>query len=476
MKNKTLIRLSIIVILCILFISNSNAQRKWWVYLSPAEGVNLYNAAFFNELKTQADNYVSTGITNPIGKISHNEMWVIEMGNALETVSAVFFARKYGEYGGTYNSELDNYRTFLVNCWRRMILEGPWSTFVIYNADSPDWYCADIALRTWISGGWASYDAIRDDLSTTDRTDIDAWYSGYADHLWNSPESEYMVRNTNRPLSMMAQSNIIALVMQDQIREDSYFNATKFGRSKYNRAFLNIIDNYNWGFRAGCENYFTLQYGLPEEMYRSDSWHGINAVAHAFQGMMNMTHAARNGGSASWDMLNPVTQNQANLKKMTDFWYDATFGSLLPAYLEYTHCLENSTGYGAFLYEPVKGLMKKNIGYSFAYLDSRFETADWGEFKALTPTYRDFYDNTKQKLYKFRANQLRNTPVNFGTTSLPALPVNSLNGLVEFFDLKGQLINRKIINNQGFNIPDLQMPKGIYLLKNNNHVQKFVVQ
>lgn len=399
-------------VLVLSLMTTGSLKARMWVYLTPEEGQQLYGSSFFAELQAQADNYVAKGITNPINKISHNEMWVIEMGNAIEVASAVMFARKHGQYDGVYHPALDSYRTFLVTCWKRMIQEGPVNTMIIYGGRSDEWYESDISLRPWIAGAWASYDAIRDDLASADRTAIDTWIGDFANGLWTHKDATYMSIGTNRPHSLIAQCCIIALVLQNQPLFETYYNTQKFGQGNKNRSLKNIIDVFGYPLRAGCENGLPQDYGISDELQRSDGSHGVDAIKHVFLAMMHISHAARHGGSPTWDMLHSENQNQQNLQRMINYWYRMTFGDLHTQFVNYIHAVEDLSGYTAAAggnYEPVKHLMKKHIGSAFAYLDSRFETADWGAFTALSPTYRDYYDGTKQKLYKLRAKMLRET-------------------------------------------------------------------
>ncbi len=366
------------------------AGRSFWVYMTPCEAEALYNSADFAELKNYADNFVQNGMVNPISKIDHKLAWVGEAEAALESVSAVYMARKWGEFGGDYNSALAGYLNFVKSIWTS-VTATPLSTWTYYS--SANWYEGDISLRYWLHGAFASYDGIRDDLASSDRNSIDNWLRSFANTMWTSTENTmlYSERFKNRGTSAFGQCQLIALLLQDQPLFETYFNELSYGSGNKPRGFKEVLDMFGYTRNASCGG-IPDTYGYPLELTYRDGIHGIIPIVHALNAMQNISHAARTGGSQTWDILYEPYNETANLNAMLDVWYRIGFGDLYNAFNNYARCVEGSSPF----WDPIKYSLKGKVAESFAWLDGRYDNLDWG------------YISPMQKLWKFRAIQMRN--------------------------------------------------------------------
>ncbi|BAC91645.1 hypothetical protein [Gloeobacter violaceus] len=325
--------------------SASTAARRWWAYLSPAEARQLYTSPVFAAIKSEAQSTYLGGLRTPRTCLHTRSPWVQQMAAAQEMLSATYLALKWGKYGGADNSELDAYRERIADNWKAILEAGPidlWQDnfdgvtrqFVAGGCDytqsyQPGWYEGDIALRFWIFGALPSYDAVRDELSTSEREAIDTWLRGLADQLWSGRD---FGREHNRGASAVAQAHVIALVLQDRSRFESYYSHASGGLKDYYRQM-------NYAPLAGCD--FPERPGLTRELSYRDGAHGIHPVIHGFGALAVAAHAARTGGSADWNVAR--TGDPAGLRAVLDTWY-AISGPLRRRFTAYAHCLERRSG------------------------------------------------------------------------------------------------------------------------------------
>ncbi len=420
----------------------SQTERTWWVYMTPQEGIELYNSPHFKDIRAVADQFLS-GYNPAINKISHTESWISELDQGLEHTAAVYFALKHGKYNGSTNPEMQPYIDFSAKWWLFLTQKGKLSTWVKNQQySSPDWYEGDITLRYWILGAFPSYDAIRYDLPTSTRTQVDTWLSGFASVLWDDEEQLYENRYANRGTASFGQALLIRLILQDKAGVDAYWDVMAYGGGKKNRGYKNIVDIFGYPRNSKCTS-VPDAFGYSDELRRRDGVHGIIVMAHAFNTMFNFTHAARNGGSSNWDILSPTNQNQAKLRELLDLWYRFAFGDLYDAFNTYARCVESDNGLTPF-WDPLKYGLKQKAGYSLAFIDERFETADWAKGDPAT-----------NNLWKLRSRMLRNTeggglPTN--TRYSPAFFAQNIRTYeqnAQYFSISGKRINTNSVSQVG---------------------------
>jgi hypothetical protein len=342
--------------------AESVPQRLWWVYLSPAEAAQLYHSESFAFIQKETDQILRSGVKSRREALKSGTGYVIEMGRSLELLSATYAALKWGRYQGKNDPSLTPHLDRIVEFWKDVLATGPaayWTdSFPTRTPVAIDkttgWREGDIALRSWIPGAWPSYDAVRDDLKPEDRRVIDEWMSQLAEKMW--ADQDFSLEH-NRGASRYAQAHIIALLLQDKGRVESYWNDPKRGLSHA----LGNFDNH-----TKPEFNFPYRPGLSKEHSYKTGPYGRGSMMHTFGGLMTMTHAARNGGDPAWDAAAPT--NQPFLNSMLDTWYDYGTGSRT-AYIEFCNALEMNW---AKHKQTTDESLSASLWMSFAFLQTRF--------------------------------------------------------------------------------------------------------
>ncbi|BAC91646.1 Ig-like domain-containing protein [Gloeobacter violaceus] len=368
----------IVLVLSFFLVSPAAAARNWWVFLSPTEAELLYKAASFSAIKSEVDNDYLNGLSEPKTCLDTRSPWVQQMAAAQEMLSATYLALKWGKYGGADNSELDAYRERIADNWKAILEAGPidlWQDnfdgvtrqFVAGGCDytqsyQPGWYEGDIALRFWIFGALPSYDAVRDELSTSEREAIDTWLRGLADQLWSGRD---FGREHNRGASAVAQAHVIALVLQDRSRFESYYSHASGGLKDYYRQM-------NYAPLAGCD--FPERPGLTSELASRDGIHGVQTVMHSFGALAVIAHAGHMGGNVDWNIYN-TTRDPNLLAGVLGTWYDIE-EALRDEFNSYIVCLENETD-ASESFEDTS--LDERVWAPLAFFQTRFQNVDsWG--------------------------------------------------------------------------------------------------
>ena len=352
-------------------------DRQWWVYLSPQEAKALYASPAFGLIKNEADTYYANGIEWPRTGLDHASNWVNQEAQAQEVLAATYLGLKWGKYNGGSAPELVGYLNRMLYTWRQVITAGPtdlYSTSIPHYAGqfaahsdpagafTPGWYEGDITLRNWLDGGYASYDAIRDDISVADRTTIDAWMRTMAGKLWKTNYGS----DQNRGASSHGQAQEMALLLQDKPLFAGYFNDQKYG-------FFQAPGFFN--FAPHPDGYFPQDAGLSLQIAFDDGPHGLNINRHVFQTLINITHAARHGGDAAWDV--PVSySDQKLLTNLLDNWYKMA-GPLDKTFVTYMREVEASQNTNPQLSTTLQSL-DGSLWEGYAMMDPRFLGVGYG--------------------------------------------------------------------------------------------------
>lgn len=362
--------------------AKAQTARQWWVYLSPNEAKELYQSPEFFRIKADADNLYLNKINSPRACLKSNTAYEVELRKALEILSSTYMGLKWGKYGGSLNPELTPYINRLVSDWKDIITTGPvslWTdNFGTNNAPGSGcigtvgWQEGDIALRAWIIGALPSYDAIRDDISQTDRDIIDVWFRGIAGKLFN--EQSFPLRH-NRGASKSAQAHVMALVLQDRALFNSYYQDSSQGLSI-------ALKNFNYSPSPACP--ITYRPGLSFEHSYKTGIYGRESVKHVFQSLLVIAHASRTGGAPSWDVVN--TSDGVLLNSILNTWFD--YGTdMRQQYIAYCNCLEiNWLGYA----QAKDTDLKEDFWMSFAYLQPRFLDVNyWNLNSTVTAIWKE---------------------------------------------------------------------------------------
>ncbi len=372
--------------------------RQWWVYLSPNEAKQLYQSPQFSGIKANADSLYLSGIKSPRGCLKSNTLYERELRAGLEVLSSTYAGLKWGKYKGSSNPELLPYLTTLTSDWKDVIATGPASLWTDSRSagcvGNVGWNEGDIALRDWIVGALPSYDAIRDDISSEERTIIDGWFRDVANKemaakgypLWH-----------NRGVSRAAQAHVMALVLQDKALFTSFYQDPILGMN-------NVIQNFKNQPSSNC-SFFPYRPGLGKEHSYKSGIYGRAATSHTFQALMIISHAARTGGYPAWDITN--TPDQALLNSILDTWYDYG-GVQRTQYIDYANCLERNWKNS---YKTVDTDLKEDFWVNFAYLQPRFLAVKyWNK------------DSTVANIWRIRSiflNNLSSNKVAFRKINIP---------------------------------------------------------
>jgi hypothetical protein len=366
----------------LLFVINPSAQaqtaRQWWVYLSPNESKELYQSPRFFRIKADADSLYLNKINSPRACLKSGKAYEVELRKALEVLSATYMGLKWGKYGGSFNPELTPYLNRLVSNWEDIISTGPvslWTDSFGAN-DAPGtgcigtvgWQEGDIALRAWIVGALPSYDAIRDDITQTQRDTIDAWFRSMAGKLFN--EQGFLLRH-NRGASKSAQAHVMALVLQDRALFTSFYLDPAQGMST-------VLQNFNYASISVCP--FPYRPGLSFEHYYKTGVYGRQSTKHIFQSLLVISHASRTGGAPSWDLAR--TPDKILLSSILDTWF--SYGTdMRRQYIAYSNCLEtNWLGY----IQTKDSDLQEDFWMNFAYLQPRFLDISYWDLNSTVAT------------------------------------------------------------------------------------------
>jgi hypothetical protein len=274
---------------------------------------------------------------------------------------------KWGKYNGVSNSETTTYLNRIVSDWKNVIATGPASAwqdnYGTYNGGSCSnnigWYEGDLALRSWIVGALPSYDTIRDDISSTDRSTIDSWFRTLAGKMY--AEKDFAITH-NRGDSRLAQAHLMYLVLQD---------ATSFNTiwTDSNEGFDIIIQQFNYAPSSSCSGFISYTPGLSDEHSYKTGGYGRSATKNAFGGLLSITHAARNGGDSNWDPLN--SPDRPLLDGILNTWL--SYGvAQRTNYINYARCLE------------------VNWSGAASTTDSSLDAAFWMSFAFLNPQFLSY--------------------------------------------------------------------------------------
>jgi hypothetical protein len=372
----------IVLVLTISYPAKAQTARQWWVYLSPDEAKELYRSPAFSRIKADADNLYLNKINNPRACLKSDKAYEVELRKALEVLSSTYMGLKWGKYEGSLNPELIPYLNRLESDWEDIIAAGPvsqWTdSFGTNNVPgsgcigTTGWYEGDLALRAWIVGALPSYDAIRDDISQTQRDTIDAWFRGIASKLFN--EQDFPLRH-NRGASRSAQAHVMALVLQDRALFTSFYLDPAQGMSA-------ALRNFNYSSVPACP--FPYRPGLSFEHSYKTGIYGRQATKHIFQSLLVISHASRTGGDPSWDIV--YTPDKVLLDSVLDTWFD--YGTnIRQQYIEYSNCLEtNWLGY----VQTKDSDLQEDFWVNFAYLQPRFLNVNyWNLNSTVTAIWRE---------------------------------------------------------------------------------------
>ncbi len=355
-----------------------DGSRKWWVFMSPNDAKSLYNSHWFSAIQADAETYQLGD--SPYGKTSldHASYWLFDMQTSQEILTSVYMALKHGKYNGSSNAETQKYLDRIVSNWKELMTAGPAEMFTIsqpldantvlnHNDPAlpfkPGWYEGGIALRDWLSGALQSYDGIRDDISVSDRQQIDTWLFRIGTQMWDDfyTHSAAPDIRTNQPLSANTQAQVIALLLQNRLLFEEYFNTPNNGL-KY--AYNYMQSPYN---PSVTHNMPPDLKGFPQEFGTGgDSPHGTGMVKHALHGIATLAYVAHNGGDANWNVYaNPI---DAQLQtEVLDTWYRVAT-DLNDEFTDYCSKLD---ALGKSVH-PLNQTLIANFWDGFAYLQPRF--------------------------------------------------------------------------------------------------------
>ncbi|WNR45763.1 hypothetical protein [Paenibacillus roseipurpureus] len=355
--------------------AHAGVSRTWWVFMTPEDAVALYQSPGFHSIRTEARTFHLYGSAWPITPLDHASMWVYDMGIAQELLSATYMALKYGQYGGVPSSETDLYLKRMVSNWMDIIQAGPASMFTnnipqqssdLNGHEDPPlpfqagWFEGDIALRSWLSGALQSYDAIRDDITSQEREVIDRWLGDVADQLWERTGALYPDLANNRSMSAAAQAHVIALVLQDRLRFQSYFDDP-------NRSMKQVFSQLNYPPNPSATPAFPDRPGFSKEMNDRDGLHGIDTVRHGLHALATLSYVAKHGGQSSWDVYANTTDT-ALRDGIFDTWYDIA-GDLHQTFIDYAQSVEALQGLPTM---TTPQILQAGVWDGFAYFQPRF--------------------------------------------------------------------------------------------------------